>query len=455
MKKLLLLCALLPFVVTAQTSLNTSLLYHWMDSTIIGTSLYDNAYNEVWGMAYNNKEFAVIGSTDGTHIFDVTDPASSSQVAYIPGAAQGTAIVHRDYHDFDGYLYIVCDEGSSTLQIVDISDLPNSFNIVYDSDSLIKRAHNIFIDESTSHLYVCSEKQIGVGNNFNALHIYDLSNPELPTHWYTYNDVSHVHDAYVKNDTAFLNCGNQGLRIVDFSMVAPLLAVMHEELGSLTTYPDAGYNHSGWLTDDGNYYVMADENHGYEMKILDVSDYSNPTVVSTFFSGVSQMESMPHNQIINGNYVYTAHYHDGIYIHDISDPNNPILVAFYDTFDPTHYNSYMGAWGVYPFLPSGNILVSDMQTGLYVFEIDYDGHTLLEENSVNNLKLFPNPTKEMLNIQFDGEGLLKMFDVSGKLLQTKVVMGGEVLNLTELQSGFYVVQLEIEKKVYHQKFIKQ
>ena len=288
MKRLLFLCALLPFVVTAQTSLNASLLYHWMDSTIIGTSLYDNAYNEVWGMVYNNKEFAVIGSTDGTHIFDVTDPTSSNQVAYIPGAAQGTAIVHRDYHDFDGYLYIVCDEGSSTLQIVDISDLPNSFNIVYDSDSLIKRAHNIFIDESTSHLYVCSEKQIGVGNNFNALHIYDLSNPELPTHWYTYNDVSHVHDAYVKNDTAFLNCGNQGLRIVDFSMVAPLLAVMHEELGSLTSYPDAGYNHSGWLTDDGNYYVMADENHGYEMKILDVSDYSNPTVVSTFFSGVSQ-----------------------------------------------------------------------------------------------------------------------------------------------------------------------
>ena len=80
--------------------------------------------------------------------------------------------------------------------------------------------------------------------------------------------------------------------------------------------------------------------------------------------------------------MYTAHYHDGVYIHDISDPNNPILVAFYDTFDPTHYNSYMGAWGVYPFLPSGNILVSDMQTGLYVFEIDYSGHTSLRKTAV-------------------------------------------------------------------------
>ena len=49
-------------------------------------------------------------------------------------------------------------------------------------------------------------------------------------------------------------------------------------------------------------------------------------------------------------------------------------------------------------------------------------------------------------MQFEGKGLLKMFDVSGKLLQTKEVIGGEVLNLTELQSGFYFVQLEIEKK---------
>ena len=61
----------------------------------------------------------------------------------------------------------------------------------------------------------------------------------------------------------------------------------------------------------------------------------------------------------------------------------------------------------------------------------------------------------MLNMQFEGKGLLKMFDVNGKLLETKDVIGGEVLNLSELQSGFYIVQLEIEKKVYQQKIIKQ
>ena len=59
----------------------------------------------------------------------------------------GGGVIHRDYHDFSGYLYIVCDEGSSsTLQIIDITNLPNSVNTVYDSDILFTRAHNIFID---------------------------------------------------------------------------------------------------------------------------------------------------------------------------------------------------------------------------------------------------------------------------------------------------------------------
>ena len=229
---------------------------------------------------------------------------------------------------------------------------------------------------------------------------------------------------------------------------------MHEELGSLTSYPDAGYNHSGWLTSDGNHYIMADENHGYEMKILDVSNYSNPVVISTFFSGVNDMESMPHNQIINGNYVYTAHYHDGVYIHDISDPNNPILVAFYDTFDPMHYNSYMGAWGVYPFLPSGNILVSDMQTGLYIFEIDYNA-TNSADKSMNELKIYPNPVKALVHTKFDGVGSLNIFDLSGKLLQTIEVTGGNVLNLSEFSTGFYTFQLYLDNEIYYQKIIKQ
>ena len=71
-------------------------------------------------------EFAVIGSTMGTHIIDITNPSSPSEIAFIAGENQGSGVTHRDFHTMDNYLYAVCDQGASTLQIIDIGNLPNS-----------------------------------------------------------------------------------------------------------------------------------------------------------------------------------------------------------------------------------------------------------------------------------------------------------------------------------------
>ena len=310
------------FVNAQQTA---TLLYNWQDTSLVGSWAYNNIYNECWGLYINDKEIAVIGSTEGTHFFDVSNPASSSEIAFVAGAYTGAGVIHRDYHDYQGYLYAVCDEGNtSTLQIIDISNLPNSINTVYDSNNLFTKAHNIFIDTATGKMYACASNS--------AMDVYDLQNPTSPQLIYSYNNVGHVHDAFVRNDSAYLNCGNEGLRIFDFSNVnqlgdQPLL------LGSLTSYPDAGYNHSGWLSDDGKTYIMQDENHGYDVKILDVSDVSNISVLSTFNSGVNS-QSMAHNGIIKGDNAYIPYYHDGIRVFDISDPSNPIQTWKYDTYAP-------------------------------------------------------------------------------------------------------------------------
>tara|TARA_B100001115_G_scaffold182163_1_gene177810 strand:- start:39 stop:1376 length:1338 start_codon:yes stop_codon:yes gene_type:complete len=440
--KCLLFClALSPVTLLAQNSLNTSLLFHWQDTTLVGSTAYDNVYNEIWGVYQDGREYAIIGSTDGTHIFDVSDVLNAQQVAYVPGAYQGTGVIHRDFHDYKGYLYIVCDEGPSTLQIVDISTLPDSVSIVYDSDDLFTLAHNIFIDTTSARMYTSNGT------------IYSLEDPEQPAFIYATGDLS-SHDMYVRNDTAYVNWGGSGLNIIDFNNIEVGVPNSHEIIGQLDVYPFQGYNHSGWLTEDGRFYVMADENHGHHMKMLDVSDLNNITVVSTFFSGEDSIQCVPHNQIINDQYVYTAYYHDGLRVHDVSDPYNPSLIAFYDTFEPNHYNSLMGAWGVYPFLPSGNILVSDMQTGLYVFGIDYPKtNQIIEVTKL--VYMYPNPTKDVFHMQFIREGLLKIFDLSGKLLKTKEVIGGEVLILSELPRGLYIAQLEFENEVYHQKIVKQ
>ena len=431
MKKASILFLLIFFLrIDLYSQQNTNLLFHWEDTTLVGSNAYNNTYNEIWGLNINGSEIAVIGSTAGTHFFDVTNPQNSSEVAFVAGAYTGPGVIHRDYHDFDGYLYIVCDEGSpSTLQIVDISNLPTSVNIVYDSNNLLNKVHNIFIDTVTAKLYACATGE--------AMEIFSLTNPDNPTLIYTYNDVGHVHDAYVKNDTAFLNCGNDGLRIMDFTMVnnsgdTPV------ELASYTSYPDAGYNHSGWLTDDGTIYAMQDENHGYDVKMLDVSDYSNISVLATFNSGVDP-NSMAHNGIIKDDLLYIAYYHDGLRVFDISNPSNPVQVNYYDTYLPNNHNSYKGAWGVYPYLNSGNILVSDMQTGLYVFELSNSPTEIKEEKKPSYI--YPNPITSSFIINNLDADLIIMHDVFGRTVRTeKLNKNINIFNRNNIKDGLYIIE---------------
>ena len=218
---------------SAQDSMNVSLLFQWNDTSLPSSSIHDNRYNEIWGVAINGREYAIIGSTMGTHIFDVTDPNNVDTVAFVPGAVQGSQIIHRDYHDYNGYLYIVADEGSSTLQIADLNYLPDSVVVVYDSDTLFSKSHNIFIDTATAKLYVCG----GGGNDLSVYSLADPVNPVLLVNCGTdvpfWGSIGYIHDIYFRNDTAFCNAiYTSALFVVDFTDVFnPVL------IGSLTSYP--------------------------------------------------------------------------------------------------------------------------------------------------------------------------------------------------------------------------
>ena len=436
MKRIILLLniSLISIISNAQQTAN--LLYNWQEPSLVGSSSYDNTYNECWGMVVNDREIAIIGSTAGTHFFDVTDPANSAEVAFVAGGNAGGGVVHRDFHDFQGYLYVVCDEGnSSTLQIIDVSNLPISVNTVYDSNNLITKSHNIYIDTATAKLYACASNS--------AMDVYNLNTPTNPILIYSYNAVGNVHDAFVRNDTAFLNCGNQGLRVMDFSMV-DTIGDQPTQLATFTSYTDAGYNHSGWLNDDGTVYIMQDENHGYDVKILDVSDLSNISVSATFNSGVDS-QSMAHNGIIKGDLAYIPYYHDGLRVFDISDPSNPVQTWKYDTYIPNNHTSYKGAWGVYPYLPSGNIIVSDMQTGLYLFECGTP--TAIIENKLTH-NLFPNPAATQFTIQNSSAEIFTLYNSLGaKVLEQEIHKNQNTIYRENLRNGLYFYTLNKKGEV--------
>jgi len=450
----------LPFF--AQSQDRAKLLAHWGDSTLVSSIAHNNAYNEIWGLAHNGREYAVIGSTAGTHFIDVTDVSNISEVAFVAGKIQGTSIIHRDYHDYSGYLYVVADEGSSSLQIIDFSNLPTSVSVVYDEDSLIQRSHNIFIDTATAKMYSLSNR---TPNQFFAMSVYDLTNPVNPTFLGAYNDyggtiVSSVHDAYIRNDTAYLNCGSKGLQVMDFSDMAN-----PQHLGGMLTYVGQGYNHSGWLDNTGDYYYMADENHNKPVKVVEVDDLSDIQVVTTFDAGAAHNFSIPHNLIYHNGLVYVSYYYDGLQVYDVSSPASPQRIYFYDTYPGQSRNKYEGAWGVFPFLPSGNVLVSDMQTGLYVFEMSNATNTQSVKESID-IRIFPQPFEQHLTLDLNNklgneDVNISILDINGRTVanlgQHTISSGENQLKLdirADLPKGIYILNITGNKIRLSRKLVK-
>ncbi len=481
MKNLLLSTLLVLFsnLLVAQVQ-QANLLGQWFDDSLVGSAFFDNAYNEIWGIAVNGREFAVIGTTAGTHFIDVTDPTNPTQVQFVEGAVTGPSIIHRDYHDDGCFLYAVADEpgsinapNKSTLQIIDIRNLPNSIEVVYDSDELIFRAHNIFIDEANSVLYACIAN--GTANpGFSAMRVFDISDPRNPVFLAIHDQIDglpiqQVHDGYFLDNIGYLNLGPGAFAIADFSdPVNPVL------MGTLNNYPDQGYNHSGWLSQDGSYYYLADETHGLRIKVLDVSDPSDIEVVNFLDAGNPSPTSIPHNLLVACDYLYVSYYYDGLQVYDISDPANPVRIFEFDTSNEPDDDNFKGAWGVYPFLPSGNILVSDMQEGLFVFEaIDQgaceqrrqvcEGITIstTEIDKSGNFSITPNPAQDFISISLENslsENVeVRLSDITGRVISANT-MAGLVDNMRiDLPSGFasgvYLITIQSEAGLFSQKLV--
>lgn len=436
-----------------------NLLGRWSDTTLVVSNAHKNAYNEIWGLEVNDHEFAVIGTTFGTHIIDVTDPTTPTELFVVEGGTTGVGIIHRDFHDYEGYLYSIADEGSQTgLQIIDIKSLPDSIEVVYDSREYFSRSHNIFIDTAKARLYSLISN--GTAYDFSPMRIFDISNPIDPQPIGAYDRfggkiISQVHDAFVRNDTAYLNLGPDGFAIVNFENVDTpnVISILNP-----TEYLQSGYNHSGWLTDDGNYYYMADENYNKDIKVLDLRDLPDIYIPTTFNAESSEI-SITHNQIVHDDKLYVSYYVNGLQVYDITDPENPVREMFYDTStEPPINGTYRGAWGVYPFLSSGNILVSDMQNGLFV--IDGKLPVSVEENELDDaeLKVYPNPSNDLFHLDLsifeDQPKQIDVFDLDGRLIQSiKSSKSNLSIDLGDEKNGMYTVVIKSTGKTVIKKLM--
>lgn len=137
-------------------------------------------------------------------------------------------------------------------------------------------------------------------------------------------------------------------------------------------------SHSSWPTDDGNTLIVCREIPGGDVRFYDISNPAaiptNATPFVTLTPASMGLEAdIPHNPVVVSNLLFLSWYQNGIQVFDITDRAKPVRVGFYDTFPAAQSSSYQGNWGVFPHLGFDKILLSDIQSGLFIM----DGTALL------------------------------------------------------------------------------
>lgn len=444
-------------VVFAQSSLNVGLLDNWQNPTLSVNSS-GVRYNDCWGFEQDGQEYAILGSTDGTHFFTLTNDHRLKEIDFKKGKYASSMVVHRDFKTYRKYAYGVCDEGNSSLQIFDLSSLPDSISLAAEYTENFIRAHNLFIDTANALMYVSGPVHFDSILNTNIqykLDVYSLSDPLHPTLVWSGDPLTfpYVHDCYVNNNIAYLNCGEEGLRVYDFSTpTAPVF------LQNLTQYQEQGYNHQGWLSPDGKTYIFGDETGGKQLKKCSVN--SHQLTIESNFGTNYENGSIPHNIMISNDFAFVAYYNEGLRIYDIR-PNTPREIAHYDTYPEESPFKMQGAWGVYSNFPSGRILVSDRHNGLFLFEFEA---SIFLNTSNEEILVYPNPAAQgepiTMRINLDISSFeVAILDEMGRQITREEIQHQTYYTIpSDIAKGLYILQMKYvnyldEEVLLHHRFV--
>jgi choice-of-anchor B domain-containing protein len=331
--------------------------------------------NDSWGWtdSTTGKEYALVGTTAGTTFIDISDTQNLILIGMLPTATVKSS--WRDIKVFNNYAFIVSEAAGHGMQVFDLTKLRNSSNspVIFGADAHYTgfgNAHNIVINEDSGYAYA-----VGTSTFSGGPHFIDIRNPINPVAAGGFEEYGYSHDGQVVTYSGsdsdyvgheiFVGSNEDGVVIVDVSD-------KDDPIGIITfSYNDIGYTHQGWFTDDLKYFIVGDEvdeiNRGFNTRtlIFDFTDLDQPSL-HKIYSGPTG--AIDHNGYVNGSIFYLANYTAGVRFIDISDISNGSLreVGFFDTYINNNSTNFNGAWNVYPYFKSGNILISDIEGGLFI-----------------------------------------------------------------------------------------
>jgi len=394
--------------------------------------------DDCWGyVSASGREYALIGLSDGTGFVEVTDPGDPRIVAVLPGPNS----IWRDIKVYQDHVYAV-SEGGSGIQVFDLGlidlGLVTQVNTVTDGGAT--QTHNVAINEQSGFLYRIG----GGGGTTNGLRIYDLADPANPTFVGQWN-TRYVHDAQIVNYTSGPFAGQEiafcfsetssgggtpGVNILNVTDKSNITQI------AFFQYSTPVFSHQGWLSPDRQFLYVNDElderNLGTPTttRIIDVSDLTNPFQVSTFTNGSSAID---HNLYTLGNLIYEANYRSGLRIYDATNPLAPVEIAFFDTYPEDDSANFNGLWNNYPYLPSGIMIGSDIEKGLFVWWV---GERLLAFDYPSGKPDLLDPDGDSLEVEIaeQGGGVL---DVATAKLHYNAGEGFVEVDLTPIAGNLF------------------
>jgi choice-of-anchor B domain-containing protein len=332
--------------------------------------------NDSWGWTdpTTGKEYALVGTTTGSAFVDISDPVNPILLGTLPTASINS--LWRDIKVYNNYAFVVADSADEHgMQVFDLTRLRNVANPpeVFTADANYNgfgSAHNIVINEDSGFAYA-----VGTSTFNGGPHFINIQNPTSPIAAGGYSANGYSHDAQVITyngpDSDYIGreiyIGSNGDEVV----LVDITDKNNPINISSFSYNNNAFAHQGWFTQDLNYFIIGDEgdenSFGINSRTLffDFSDLDNP---SFQFEYLGPTAAIDHNVYTKGNLLFIANYTAGMRVLDISNigTNSAVEVGYFDTFPSNNNTNFNGTWNVYPFFPSGNIIISDINSGLFI-----------------------------------------------------------------------------------------
>jgi choice-of-anchor B domain-containing protein len=369
---------------------------------LLGSLAYPEELSDIWGYEDTlGNEYAIVGVYNGVSVVDITNPANPNELWFFPGAGS----IWRDMKTWNKHAYVT-NESDGGLFIIDLSNLPDTATPTTASFTgnsfTFTSAHNLYIDEN------------GVGYIFGANHgsggaiFLDLTqDPLVPVELGLFDDY-YIHDGMARGDTLWASHISNG-----FQSAIDVTSKSSPVMLSNWNTPN-NFTHNCWISDDGNYIFTTDEKSGAYVASYDVSDINNVSeldrIQSNTGSGV-----IPHNTHYLDGFVITSYYRDGVTIHDVSRPGNMVEVGNYDSYTQGQGDGFNGDWGAYPWLSSGNIIISDIENGLFILGPNYVRACFLEGTITDQVSSNPiaNATATILTTSASDDADISGFYATG------------------------------------------